>query len=221
MSHSIDWPTSERRSISIVLLGDFNPKIFQPAWFAAEGLIPKKEAEEAELEIIHPEVVVFNLAWLRLEVTRDRFSALTLQEPFEILRDLGLGTFHLLRHTPLRQMGINAELHVRMKSEGEWHHLGNRLAPEEIWKDLLEKPGMRTLTMEGMRPDGLKGYVRVRVDPSQAVHPGVFIQVNDHYEVRDPSKVIGATEMVSILEQHWVESLQRSARIVNTLIERI
>ena len=75
--------------------------------------------------------------------------------------------------------------------------------------------------MEGARPDGLKGYVRVRVDPSQAVHPGIFVQVNDHHEVKDPSKVMGATEMVNILEQHWAESLQRSAGIANTLVGRI
>ncbi len=78
----------EIQGSSIVLLGDLNPKIFQPAWFAAEKLIRKPEAEAAEIEIIHPEVVIFNLEWLRLEVTRERFSASTTQEPYyEFIRD--------------------------------------------------------------------------------------------------------------------------------------
>ena len=32
----------EIKAFSIVLLGDFNPKIFQPAWFSAQGLIREK-----------------------------------------------------------------------------------------------------------------------------------------------------------------------------------
>ena len=39
--------------ISIVLLGNFNPKIFQSAWFASQNLIRKIEANEAKIEIIH------------------------------------------------------------------------------------------------------------------------------------------------------------------------
>jgi hypothetical protein len=33
-------------------LWSFNPQIFQPAWFAAEGLIRKGEAEAAKIEIV-------------------------------------------------------------------------------------------------------------------------------------------------------------------------
>ena len=66
-------PAIEIEGVSIVLLGDFNPKIFQPAWFAAQELIRKEEAESAEIEVIHPEVVVFSLDWLRIQVTRNRW----------------------------------------------------------------------------------------------------------------------------------------------------
>lgn len=76
-------PQPEIHSISIVLLGAFNPKIFQPAWFAFEELIRKQEAEEANIEIVHPDAVSFALEWLRLQVTRERFTASTTQEPLE------------------------------------------------------------------------------------------------------------------------------------------
>jgi hypothetical protein len=211
----------EIQSVSVVWLGDFNPKIFQPAWSAAEGLIRKQEAEEANVEIIHPEVVSFALEWLTLQVTRERFFASTSQEPYyEVVRDLVLGTFRLLRHTPVHKMGINTDMHFRMGSEEAWHAFGHRLAPKDLWQGILENPGMRSLTMEGRRPDGCKGYIRVKVEPSVRVHPGVYVNVNDHYEEADPKSVIGSDEIRTLLERSWDESLRRSARIAYALLEK-
>jgi hypothetical protein len=43
------YKTPEIQGMSIVLVGGFNPKIFHPAWFAAQKLIREKEAEEANI----------------------------------------------------------------------------------------------------------------------------------------------------------------------------
>ncbi len=205
----------------IVLLGDFNPKIFQPAWFGAEGLIRQAEVDEAKIEVIHPEVVVFMLEWLRLEVTRERFSAGTLQEPYdEVVRDLVLGTFKILRHTPLRKMGINLEAHFQVESDERWHSIGHTLAPKLIWEEILVNPGMRSLTVQGGRPDNLKGYVAVTVEPSVRFHPAIFVRVNDHFEVGHPESSLGADEIIKILENSWVESYRRSGMIIQKLLEK-
>jgi len=135
----IELQDPEKKNLSIVFLGDFNPTIFQPEWFAAEDLIRKRESEDAKIEIIHPEIVVIIFDWGRLEVTRDRFVLSTKQDPYyEILRDLVIGTFRLLRHTPIKMVGINTEMHFRMRSIKEWHDFGHLLAPKEIWKGILE-----------------------------------------------------------------------------------
>ena len=73
------------QGVTVVFLGDFNPKIFQPAWFAVQGLIRQQEAEEANVEIIHPDVVSFSLEWLALQVTRERFAISTTQSPIMLL----------------------------------------------------------------------------------------------------------------------------------------
>ncbi|MGH7802265.1 MAG: hypothetical protein ACREOW_16845 [Thermodesulfobacteriota bacterium] len=126
------------QGLSIVLVGDFNPKIFQPAWFGMEGLIRKNEVETADIQIIHSDVVAFNVKdWLSFNVTRERLSAETAQEAYyEILRDLIVGTFKILRHTPIKMMGINHTRHFLMDSEQEWHKFGDKLAPKEYWKSL-------------------------------------------------------------------------------------
>jgi len=209
------------QGLSVVFLGDFNPKIFQPAWFAAQGLIRQQEAEEAKVDIIHPEVVSFSLEWLALQVTREQCALTTTQEPYYVvMRDLIVGTFNLLQHTPLHKLGINIDMHFRMDSEASWHAFGHRLAPKDLWQDTLKNPGMRSLTMEGQRPDAFRGYIRVQVEPSIKIHPGVYFRVNDHYEIETLQPGTGSDAMLDILQRAWGESLTRSNHIIATLLER-
>src|SRR3954463_8544753 len=99
---------------AIILLGSFNPQIFQPTWFSAQGLIRKEEGESAKLQLIHPEIAAFSLEWAQLQVTPQRFgleASTTQQYSPELLRDLTLGTFRLLSHTPVKMMGLNRLFH--------------------------------------------------------------------------------------------------------------
>lgn len=134
------YKTPEIQGMSIVLVGSFNPKIFHPAWFAAQKLIREKEAEEANIELITPAVAKFNLDWIRLQVIQEQFVVETAQEPYyEILRDLVIGTFSFLNHTPITMLGINVQKHFRMHSDEEWHALGHELAPKEkYWTPVLK-----------------------------------------------------------------------------------
>ena len=210
----------EIEGMDIVLVGDFNPSIFQPAWFTSQELIRKEEDEAAKIEIIHPEIVQFSLDWLHLQVTRNKFSATTSQNPYyNILKDLVSSTFNILTHTPISKMGINKNMHFQMASEDDWHALGHRLTPKEIWNQILEKPGMRSLSIQGKRTDDFNGYILVRVEPSRKIHPGVFIHVNDHYEIKDPESVLGCSEIMNILSSSWESSISQSDKIAYSLLE--
>jgi hypothetical protein len=213
----------ELKESNIVLLGDFNPKIFQPAWFAAEGLIARSEADKADIKIIHADLVGFSLEWLQFEVTRERLVAGTTQDAFDVVvRDLVRGTFNLLRHTPIRQMGINRIMHFRVESEDVWHDAGHKLAPKEIWQGVLDKAGLLSLSMIGYDGrDDKDGRIRVKVGPSPRVRPGLCFDVNDHFQVRDPDKVIGCDEMMGIIETTWTISYKRSESIMYSLLERL
>jgi len=212
-------PQLEYQGVNIVLRGDFNAAIFHPSWLAAEDLIRPQEAEAAKIEIVSPRVAVFTTEWLQLSVFGDRFQAGTVQEAYyEALRDLVVGVFTLLNHTPLRLMGINRHFHYRLESEEAWHGVGHRLAPKEDWKEALTNPGMRSLTMEGKRPDNFDGYIRVKVEPSTRVQFGVYVEVNDHYELLSaPETPRGTTWAIDILSKQWSESTQRSLLIAQEI----
>jgi hypothetical protein len=105
-------PTIELEGMNIVLLGTFNPMIFQPAWFSAEGLLRREEAEAVEGVIIHREIASFETSWVNLQVRPERFMASTANSSFyEPLRDLVFGTFQVLHHTPIQKLGLNRNFH--------------------------------------------------------------------------------------------------------------
>lgn len=207
-------PQLDLHATNIVLRGQFNAAIFHPSWFAAQDLMRQQEAEAAEIEVVHPEAAVFQVEWLQVRITRDRFQVATTQEPyFEALRDLVVGTFDLLRHTPLRVLGINQDFHYRLESEDAWHAVGHRLAPKKDWQKILNEPGMMSLAMQGQRSDDLDGYIRVKVEPSPRTEFGVYVNVNDHYGLQSASDML-----IDILSEQWDASMQRGLQIAEHIV---
>ena len=70
------------QSHSIVAVGDLNPAIFQPAWFAGEGLITRGEAQAATVQMISAQAALFEVDWLSVQVLPERFVATTPNEAF-------------------------------------------------------------------------------------------------------------------------------------------
>lgn len=205
--------------VNIVLRGHFNPAIFHPSWFALHDLMRRQEIEAAKVQIVHPDAAVFMAEWLEINVVRDRFQAATSQESYyEPLRDLVIGVINLLSHTPLRVMGLNRDFQYRLQSEDVWHNVGHRLVPKQDWESVLERPGMASLTVQGMRPDDLKGYIRVKVEPSVEVEYGLYVEINDHYELKPNAETSSAAhEAMRILSERWKESMQRSLTIASKI----
>lgn len=206
----------------IVIRGAFNPAIFQPSWFAMEGLLGKQEAETARVDVIHNDITIFSADWVKLEITQDRFEISTRhQQHIEALRDLAVGTFTILSHTPLKMIGFNLMAHFRVPSVDAWHEAGHRLTPKSIWEGILSDPGMTSLTMtEKKKEEGIKGYVNITVEPSVIVQPGLFFTVNDHYE-SGSREITGSEEIIKISNTYGEISVKRSEDIIDNLFKRL
>lgn len=62
----------------------------------------------------------------------------------------------------------------------------------------MKNPGLRSFTMEDPRSE-LGGYLRVRIEPSRRIHPGVYFNVNNHYNLEED----GIKKMLEILREQW------------------
>jgi hypothetical protein len=209
---------------SVVLLGSFNPPIFHPQWFESMALVPSDASSDVEL--ITPDVTKITLGgWLEVVVLRDRFTVQTTDPlKYETMRDLVVSTFTILAHTPLTALGLNHDRHYRIPREEDWHALGHILAPKDMWSTVLEKPGMRSLTIEGVRPDKLSGAIYVKVEPSQRMEPGevgIFFGVNDHFNLDADAFAKDPEILRSYVEGHWTESANLTDRVIDATFELV
>lgn len=205
-------------AIQIVLNGDFNPAIFQPAWFASQKLISDAEAAAPDIRL-HPDIATFNLPWLNLRVIQHQIVASTTKEShFPALRDLVLGTFRLLSHTPVRQMGINIEKHYQFESVEQWNTFGHTLAPKPVWSKFMKDPGLVRLTMVDKAPRAdPPGTTQVTISSSLHVKPGIFFEVNNHFEC-ESKPTSNASMMLAVLEKMYDPSISISGEIIDKLL---
>ena len=210
---------------SVVLVGSFNPAIFTPAWFELHELLPQGTAEVATLEIAHGQATVFNADWLHLNGVPERFTVETSQAPDVRIRDLVVRTFReYLNHMPLNALGINRNVHFNVRTLEDRDRIGRTLAPVEPWGEWAEElgldgmyGGMTSLTMTQVDPEGRPkgGRINVKVEPSARIgdgRTGVYVNVNDHYALDSDWP---AEAVIEMLEKHFDESVQRSNRLID------
>lgn len=222
---------SEISDVHIVLLGNFNPMIFQPIWFEKMEILPKELIDAAEIEVIHPELVSFQTDWLSIRVEKGRFTATTQEAPWVRLSDLVVRTFkEFLPHTPISKMGINRRAHFSVGNEEVRNQIGKRLAPSEPWgewgqqisteEEGVRHGGMRLLVMEqNPREDGKAGFIRTKIEPSTKIsmESGISMEINDHYQLDNTENLVGCEELIEILNLQFERSLSRSEWIIDQI----
>jgi hypothetical protein len=216
-------PKIHEDSASIVLLGNFNPAIFQPAWLAAKGLVRESEAKHATIEVIHPDIAQYRLDWLHLSVQRERFAITTSDPSHRVsVRDLAIGIFGLLEQTPTRKLGLNRTLHVEMKDETSYHALGHLIAPKAPWTGILKQPGMKVLIMQGARNDDAPGRIHVHIEPSPKYSRyGVYFDVNSEYDEAPDRDEDPTAYFMRCISSDWERVLAEADATIEKLVDRV
>jgi len=207
--------TPEIKGAGVVVLGSFSPQVFQPAWFARYELIPDSEADEAEIQIVHPQIVSFSTSRFEIKVEQNRLSVISAVVPsHSAIRDLVIGLIDLVPHTPMTAIGINAQYHFRLASREDLDAIGFALAPPDNWTNHMSYTGMEHLRVQGQRNDRDRpGMLRVTVQPSTRTVPGVYIEVNDHYALQDQGDTSSTEQARDVLNREWDSSLGRSDEV--------
>ena len=214
--------------VSVVVLGDFNPAIFTPAWFELHGLLSKNVVASAELTVAHQQLTQFQSEWLTLKATLDRFEVSTLSAPHIRVHDLVVRVFgEQLHHTPIRAFGINRNVHFLVRGQAIRDRLGMILAPLEPWGGWVSElglddaeGGMTSLTMSRLNPSDrpLGGEINIKVEPSKRVGreegTGVYVGINDHYHLGHDGPASAAKSM-DRLAHDFETSVSRSGKIVD------
>jgi hypothetical protein len=216
-------PSIQSESVLVSVLGGFNPRIVEPLWLAKHGLVAEEEADDAQRQLIDEDLARIVLPWAELIVLQDRLQVDARNEIVNAaqLRDLLVGVLRLLPHTPITIVSINHRVLVSAESEEQWHGVGHTLAPKELWEGILDKPGMLDYAMQGIRPDGLDGAIKVRIQPSPHAKWGIFINVNDEWVLPDQDDPEPAARAAELIQKIWPEAEARTTAIRRELYKRV
>jgi hypothetical protein len=225
----------ELSQLSIVLVGSFNPTIFQPAWLARHGLVTEGAADSAEISVIHPDITAFSIEGLfTIQVERERLSIGRMIAPWVYASDLTVKIFgDLLPHTPLSKLGINLLVHFDAGSPSKREEIGKLLAPRGPWGEW----GALVSSGEGTKHGGLQslalvqknvtdrpgGWVQAKIEPSLRIRggqSGIFMELNDHYEVYDPENT-DARAIVALLQDKFDSSIKNSEKIIDQIMSLV
>jgi hypothetical protein len=208
---------------SIVLLGTFNPVIFNPHWLARKGLIGNELADAAQTNVNSTEVSEFILESFKILVLTDRFIASSVQEMhFDNMRDLTVGIFEYLPECPIVKIGINYHHHYAFNSEEDYIEFGHKIVPKDpLWNALMPEPGVANISIQSPRQDDYVGKRVATVKVSNKVQYGVEIHVNDHYDLYKVGEEnsVDASRAVQVVKEQWETSIEGSTNVIKGVFE--
>lgn len=215
--------TPQADSLAVVFVGSFNPAIFHPEWLMRQGMIQAADLENAKLDVSSQDISRFEVAGIGIEVLHERlqlYSQDLSREPF--LQDTASSILAKLPHTPIRACGLNTSHHYNLANQDYWHKIGHTLVPKDlIWGDLLEHPGMESLTVKGQRNGDYPGYVNITVEPSKRFKYGLFVNSNTHYGAPGETDVLPMEKLQGYISHEWQAAFQIARKTAETIFNRI
>ena len=215
---------------SVVAVGAFNPAIFSPDWLERNKLIGKGDADGATKSsaiIISHQATVFETEWFALQVLENQFSLTSKGALTPAIKDLAVGIFSLVPHTPITALGLNFLAHFKFGAEAEYHKIGDVLAPKTIWDGLYPEgrsAGMQVLSIriqDADRGSDLRtgNEKRISIQPSDKVRFGVLMLLNDHREIRGSADgIFPADQAASIVDSDWQSSCDDAIRVFDYVV---
>lgn len=226
--------TIESFGSSIVALGHFNPPIFSPDWLNKNGLIGDGDvdfAKQAASYVISPDVCRFETEWFTLQVVAQQFSLTSKGALTPLLKDLAMGIFTIIDHTPVTALGLNFEANFKMSTLDELHRIGDVLAPKDIWHMIYpdnnhQSVGMAslTITVDPHKRDEKplsESKKNISIRRSTATPNGVFFIFNDHhpFTLDETAKGTSASHLVKRIDDHWEELKSEAQNTFEAIIQ--
>lgn len=226
--------TAEIFNSAIVAVGSFNPAIFTPEWLEKHNLIGSDDADvarESDRFVVSHQVTLIETGWFSLQVVDDQLALTGKGVLSPALRDLAVGIFLLLPHTPVKAIGLNFFGHYKITTQDAYYRFGDVFAPKDIWKDLFpdenESAGLLNLAIvveNHKRGDAARNgdQKRISIQPSSMIkYFGIHLSYNDHREAATVGSDGGSADWVcGVIESNWDDSWSDSQRVFSGLINK-
>ncbi|MCM2286245.1 MAG: hypothetical protein NDI81_15785 [Desulfobacula sp.] len=187
---------------SVILVGSFNPAIFQPTWIDHYGLMPEEEMEgfykeEVTEEIlpnnpglkiqiakgqpfqVNNEQAVMGFKSFSLQITRDRFAVIIFNEGKSLALRFIQKVFKILGETPISAYGINFKSHVEYKKSYD-QVISNFFIPKQQFTDSFGEYVSLGFNFKLQYKDFL---LTNTIEPSTKIKNGLYLATNFHKNI--------------------------------------
>ena len=136
--------------------------------------------------------------WFAIEALRERVTLTTLDDtptPRHV-RDMAIGVFSILSHTPITALGMNHTGHLWLRPPG-WQKLITAIAghPTPL---MGEAETFTRVELSEPRKDDLDGTERLTLEPSSRIPDGVWLSFNSHVNIPEAPGRPGAEAAVEV-----------------------
>lgn len=117
-------------------------------------------------------------------------------------------------------MGMNRDVHRKLPSREELTSASNRLFFNAFWAHFINDSRFESLRIAGRRPEIDDALVRLTVQHSILLVPGIYFGFNEHYEIEDDDR--RGEQLLSALSERWrgyqIWAKQTAEHLVSDLI---
>lgn len=225
--------TAEILNSAIVVVGDFNPAIFSPDWLERNELIGEgdaivaREGSAGRQLLVSHQVTNFETDWFTLQVLENQFSLTSKGVLTPAFKDLAVGIFQLVSHTPVKAVGLNFIAQFKLENQEEQHKVGDVLAPKDIWSTLYpdEYVGLEELTVRIQQGSRDRAPVtndekRITLQRSSNFKYGVGLSFNGHHDLTDggDGDLSPAERLAIIVDEQWESTWGDVVRVFDQVL---
>ncbi|GAB1353179.1 hypothetical protein MASR1M12_19130 [Erysipelotrichia bacterium] len=151
---------------TIVVVGNFDPRFFHPRVLERESLLSPDLADELEPRVIMGDVSDLASSNLQILTYRDRLTVSAFKEScFESIKDFCMNLIRSINFVEPSMLGVNSHHIFKSSSVEDWHRVGDVLAPKSHWNNLINAPGLKSISLASDRDDLHKSsLINVSVD---------------------------------------------------------
>jgi hypothetical protein len=85
----------------------------------------------------------------------------------------------------------------------------------------MERPGLRSIIIQGCRKLGGGGVLHIKVEPSTKVEHGLYVEVNEEFKAPSAAEPEGARWVPGCLSEHWDAILNFSEFAADHLLKLV
>lgn len=191
----------KQESISLVILGSYNPIYIHAKWMYERGIINKGEWDSHNNDVILPNIsrfIIDDVIEFLCDQNRLQIKSLDISHSNRIAK-MGNDIINLIKIDNLNALGINADMTFTFQNKDDAYNFGKHFVVLDAWADILKEPRVLGFSIvEQIQPQEGEAIRTIMVQSLGEDNglPIVNISINNHYNTANKEQIFKFTDKI-------------------------